>query len=421
MTSQNNQLTSNSILRFSYSFILSGIIVIAGSLFTCCTETTENVSISRYPAGYDFAFTITDDPDEGRIEQKKAVYDYLDSIGMKISIGVWVFKNKRGSGNLSYYDQGISLENDEFLQYVRRLKEKGFELFVHTVSGGNDLRQETISGFHAYQRYFGAYPEHWVNHFTNLENIYWGYKRFNNPVMSFLYKTFKTDQFSGDDQHNQYFWGDYCQKYIKYVRGWATPDINTLKFNPSMPYHDPNKPYVRFWYACSDGANREMFNRLISRENVDRLIREKGTSIIYTHFASGFVDKNGTLNEETAELLRYLASHNNGWFVPVNVILDRFIAIRSIKIYEDDDRYLLVNTSGKTIENIAVEVRDKDGVLYKDMRYKPMVDAPSIITLDKLPGNTSISLLKISPGTKRFIPFKERVRLSASWLLSRFY
>ncbi len=381
----------------------------------------ESIRCSYYPPGYDFAFTITDDPDEGWLVEKRAVYEFLNSIGMKTSIGIWVFNNKRGSGNLKYYYQGVSLEDLEFLRYALDLKANGFELFLHTISGGNDLRDETIAGFEAYNNLFGEYPHHWVNHFTNYEDIYWGYKRFNNPIMQVLYKTFKPDKFTGDEPQSQYFWGDYCHKYIKYVRGWATSDINTLKFNPSMPYHDPYKPYVQYWYACSDGANREMFNRLISSENVDRLIRENGTAIIYTHFASGFVDKKGNLNEETKKLLANVAIHKNGWFVPVNVILDRFIAIRSIKIYEEEDRYVILNTSDKSADGIVLEVYDHKGVKYKNKMYRPKGGAPSRIVIDTLAGRSSLNLMKLFSGRQPNMSFCERARLSGSWLLSRFY
>lgn len=397
------------------------IIIMIGLFLVSCNASEEKVIISRYPPGYDFALTITDDPDDGWLEQKKSVYDFIDSLGMKTSIGVWVFNNKRGSGDLPYYNQGVSLESPGFLEYVTSLKAKGFEIFLHTVSGGNDQRYETISGFNTYRKYFNEYPNHWINHFTNYENVYWGYKRFNSAIMQFLYKTHKTDKFIGDEPKSRYFWGDYCKKYIKYVRGWATSNINTLKFNPSMPYHDPYKPYVKYWYACSDGANRESFNRLLSRENIDRLIREKGTAIIYTHFASGFVDKKGTLNEETRNLLTYVASHKNGWFVPVNVILDRFIAIRSIKIIEEEDRYIIVNTSNKSADGIVLELYDNKGVTYQDKLYRSIGDAPSRIVIDTMAGGSSLNLMKVFPDRKPYMSFIERARLSGSWLISRFY
>jgi hypothetical protein len=379
------------------------------------------IHISPYPAGYNFAFTITDDPDDGWIEEKKVVYDFLDSLGMKTSIGVWVFDNKTGSGNLSYYYQGVTLENPEYLASVKSLKNKGFELFLHTVTGGNDERNETIAGFETYKKYFGEYPNHWINHFTNYENMYWGYKRFNNPVMRWVYRIYKHKEFQGDDPQSKYFWGDLCQKHIKYVRGWATSDLNTLKFNPSMPYHDPYKPYVKYWYACSDGENKNKFNKLIISRNVDKLIQEKGTSIIYTHFAKGFVDKNGNLNADTKKLLAYIASHKNGWFVPINVMMERFEANRSIKVYEEDDRYIIVNTGKSALEKLEIEATVPEGVYYNGNLYKGTIKEPSKLIINSLNPGVAINIMKAIPINKQYLDFSERICLSTSWLISRFY
>ena len=43
--------------------------------------------------------------------------------------------------------------------------------------------------------------------------------------------------------------------------------------------------------------------------------------IVYTHFASGFVDKNGDVNPEFKEKIKYL-SDQNAWFAPTGDILD---------------------------------------------------------------------------------------------------
>jgi hypothetical protein len=88
-----------------------------------------------------------------------------------------------------------------------------------------------------------------------------------------------------------------------------------------MPYHDPQRPYVNFWFSASDGGNVTLFNRLLLKDNVDRLAREGGICIVYTHFGNGFVSSDGTVNGDTMERLQYLAS-KNGYFVPVRKLLD---------------------------------------------------------------------------------------------------
>lgn len=387
-------------------------------IFITSRSKTLPIMILPYPAGYNFAFTITDDPDDGWLEEKKVVYDFLSSIGLKISAGVWVFDNKTGSGETPYYHQGISLENEELLKYTLALKNRGFEIFLHTVSGGNDTREDTIKGFEIYKKYFNKYPHHWINHWTNYEDIYWGYKRFNNPLMKKIYQIKSKIIFQGDNPDSDYFWGDYCKKYIKYVRGWATNKLNTISVNPGMPYYDSEKPCVNYWYGCSDGANVDRFNKLITRQNVDNLIREKGTAIIYTHFAKGFVDKKGRLNTATKELLTYVSQHKDGWFVPVNIILDRFLALRKINIFENSQSYFIVNSGKTEIKNLSIEVNDISGVIWKEKIYK-FNKKPAKLIIEKLTPGVVITLEKVGGKQEANISFKEKFFMALGWIRSR--
>jgi hypothetical protein len=87
-----------------------------------------------------------------------------------------------------------------------------------------------------------------------------------------------------------------------------------------MPYHDPDRPDVNYWYASSEGANLDSFNRMISERNQDRLEADGGACIMYTHFAYGFV-QDGKLDPRFRSLMERL-SKKNGWFVPVARLLD---------------------------------------------------------------------------------------------------
>ena len=129
------------------------------------------------------------------------------------------------------------------------------------------------------------------------------------------------DGFEGNLEGSEYFWGDIARERITYVRNFVFKDINVLKINPSMPYHDDKRSYVNYWFSSSDGYEVETFNALLSRENLDRLEREGGLCVVYTHFAAGFVDEDGELNLETRERLEDLSSRN-GYFVPVSEMLD---------------------------------------------------------------------------------------------------
>ena len=87
-----------------------------------------------------------------------------------------------------------------------------------------------------------------------------------------------------------------------------------------MPYHDPLRPYVNLWFASTEGPHVREFVDCINEDAQDRLEEEGGACIMYTHFASGFLEK-GKLNTHFKTLIQRL-SRKNGWFVPVSTILD---------------------------------------------------------------------------------------------------
>jgi hypothetical protein len=87
-----------------------------------------------------------------------------------------------------------------------------------------------------------------------------------------------------------------------------------------MPYSDGTKPFVRQWFAGSEGAEVNAYNDMLREENQDRLEAEGGACIMYTHFGSGFV-AGGELNARFDQLMTRM-SRKNGWFVPVSTLLD---------------------------------------------------------------------------------------------------
>jgi hypothetical protein len=119
------------------------------------------------------------------------------------------------------------------------------------------------------------------------------------------------------------FWGDVCRDKIKYVRNFVFGDINTLNACPQMPYNDPERPFVNYWFASSEGPGVDSFARMIRESNQDRLEREGGACIMYTHFAAGF-STNGRLDGDFRRLMLRL-SQKNGWFVPVAALLDHLL------------------------------------------------------------------------------------------------
>jgi hypothetical protein len=130
----------------------------------------------------------------------------------------------------------------------------------------------------------------------------------------------------GHVQGDPLFWGDLCRTHVKYVRNFVLGGINTLRACPWMPYHDPARPLVNYWFASAPGKDCRTFNQTVSERQQDRLEAEGGACIMYTHFGAEFV-QNGRLNGRFQQLMRRLAA-KQGFFVPVGELLDYLLQQR---------------------------------------------------------------------------------------------
>ena len=271
----------------------------------------------QWPENRSFAFTIFDDPDAQTIDGCRAVYDFLADLGFRTTIGVWPCRPTREPNSA-----GETCGNEEYLAYVHGLQTQGFEIGYHNTTPHSSFREEIVEGLRLFRGYFGQ--EHQItmaNHY-NAEAIYWGSDRLSGP-RRMLYRALQpgnSGRFFGNVLGSAYFWGDLCQEQVRYCRNFVFPEINTLRVCPFMPYHDPQKPFVRYWYASSEGANVESFVRTLSEPNQDRLEREGGACLMYAHFGHGFV-RNGILDPRFRSLMTSL-SKRNGWFVPAAPLLD---------------------------------------------------------------------------------------------------
>jgi hypothetical protein len=280
----------------------------------------------EWPDGKQFAFTIFDDPDFDTVENAAAVYSFLDELGMRTTKAVWPI---RGNGTPEV--GGTTCEDERYLRLMLALKEKGFEIALHNVTYHTSTREETIRGLEVFHQLFGHHPYSMANHTGCSESIYWGRARLSGAQRT-IYDILrlKPDRYDavyqGHIETSPLFWGDLCRDKIKYLRNFALSDINTLKACPVMPYRDPARPYVNYWFAASEGPRVESFNHTISEANQDRLMNEGGACIMYTHLATGFVE-GGKLNRRFKFLMERLSSMN-GWFVPVRTLLDFILQVR---------------------------------------------------------------------------------------------
>ena len=100
------------------------------------------------------------------------VYDYLYTKGLLTTKSVWT----RNGDNSKEYESlnGDTLENKDYLEWVKNLFNKGFEICLHSTSWSRSSREEIIESFSLFENYFGRSStliQH--NDSRECESIYW--------------------------------------------------------------------------------------------------------------------------------------------------------------------------------------------------------------------------------------------------------
>ena len=262
------------------------------------------------------------------------VYELLADLGFRTTKSVWPLH-----GHDRPRAGGTTCEDRAYRAWVEMLQREGFEIGLHNVTFHTSPRDQTIRGLERFRELFGEYPSVHTNHTGCRESMYWGHDRLsgvNRTVYSVLNLLKQRREFEGHVEASPLFWGDLCQDKIKYVRNFVHRDINTLKYCPEMPYHDPARPYVNYWFASTEGPDVNTFVRALREADQDRLEREGGACIMYTHFGAGFAPE-GHIDPRFARLMRRLGA-KNGWFVPVTSLLDYLLAAKGQHQITDDQR-----------------------------------------------------------------------------------
>lgn len=281
----------------------------------------------EYPGGKRFAFTIIDDTDVATVENVAPVYSLLDELGLRITKTVWPLDCPEGSRNFS---TSQTLEDPEYRRFVVDLQRRGFEIASHGATMESSVRERTLAGFERLRETFGRYPRIHANHAFNRENLYWGEERLDQPIVRRVYDRFNAvpvGHYLGHVQGSPYWWGDFCVEHVEYVRNLTFGEINLARVNPSMPYHDPQRPLVRWWFSAADAEDCAEFNQLIRPESQERLEREGGFCVVATHLGKRF-STNGEVDPLTRERLEMLAARP-GWFPTLGELLDWLRARRT--------------------------------------------------------------------------------------------
>jgi hypothetical protein len=206
---------------------------------------------------------------------------------------------------------------------VLALHRQGFEIGLHNVAPVNSSRARVQQGLARFQELFGQSPAVQCNHGFCRDNLYWGEARLSGwrRALFRLYSGGNRAEIAfGHVEGSAEFWGDWALEQIRYVRNFTFDQINTLRACPVMPYHDPSKPYVNYWFATTNASSPKYFRQNFSRQKIDALVAEGGLCIAYVHFGAEFY-RDGQLDDYFRELVEYIA-RQDGWFAPVSEVLD---------------------------------------------------------------------------------------------------
>lgn len=276
-----------------------------------------------WPDGRQFAFTIVDDTDCATVENVGPVYQFLIDQGILTTKTVWPLapaqKPVKGGG---------TLEERRYRDWVLDLQRHGVEIAFHGATDHSSPRERTVQALDYFRDVLARDPRIYAAHTGQIEGMYWGESRLDGSVRAVYRAVHRLKRihcsYEGHVKRSPYFWGDICRDRVTYMRNLAFKEINTLRQDPMMPYHDPRRPYVRYWFSSSDGSKVGDFCELLSEVNQDRLLEEGGACIAYVHFAYGFMEGQ-QIHREFARLMRRLAALP-GWFVPASTLLDHLKA-----------------------------------------------------------------------------------------------
>jgi len=286
-----------------------------------------------------YYFTMIDDTDDATLENVAPVYELLYEYKIFITKTVWVYPPR------DKYSFGDSLQRKEYLEFIKDLCAKGFEIGIHNVGSGDYNRAEILKGIEEFKDKLGFYPKIHVNHSYNKDSIYGGYKRFNWPfnyIVKLLYPQYSS-VFLGDESSSKYFWGDKHKKVIKFSRNHEFKGINTLKYDPYMPYIDPNRSeYGNYWYSTTFAPNPWVYNKVITKQNIDKLNDQNGSCILFTHL--GYFVRDGVIDEGFKNSLKMMKESNAGIFLTVSELLETIADKREIN---GEKRYPLISRHQK--------------------------------------------------------------------------
>ncbi len=304
------------------------------------------------PYPYKAGICVTDDTDAATLAQTKTVYDFLLGKNFLTTKTVWALKPNEKCGIPPTPDstlRGITLQDEQYLNYCKLLKHNGYEISLHGASAGNNGRGSTKNAFELLENKIGM-SDTFICHSKNADNIYWNDKITSIFPFNFFLKIINKFECSGELESSPYFWGDICYKKINQIRLYRTRCINTLKKNPSMPYYKPNQKYVNGWFA----ATKRSISDCAKKENLDKLISENGLTVLY-QYMHRYANEDGVLNQNFVTAINSITANPNIKVDTVSNTMKRLRIIQGIYIFYSKRNIWLINTNNTIVKSLQIQ------------------------------------------------------------------
>lgn len=325
------------------------------------TSPRKEWSVSLYPDGYNFAFTIIHDADSAYSRRLAPLMDVFDELGLKITVTVFTFwadwaqegniwlhwRRQEGSEQAFFAPVAVPLIDEEEREFYQQLAARGHEIGMHSPSDTSDRRGDVMQAFAYFKRVFGHYPTVYVEHSEQSNK--------------------EAQHNKGSDPQSLYYTTDLLNQYGSWV--WvggpgALPNAAHAKFYDVLAANgSPFSTFAAEQYGIVKGfirtgkwkeANGEGFLRWYSEGNIDSLEKNRGLALVYTHLDSQWLDPEiKKMRASIQSRLRYLAA-KDGWFVPAGRILDRVWAMQSLALSYDDESVTISNTGSQTLDGVTV-------------------------------------------------------------------
>ncbi|HXQ23285.1 MAG TPA: hypothetical protein VN812_16530 [Candidatus Acidoferrales bacterium] len=333
--------------------------------------------ISVYPDARELAFTLVHDADSAYSRRLAPLFEVFDRLGLKLTVtafafwadwahegAIWRKWSQSSDPEVRYLaPKAVPIVDPVEQEFYLGLAASGHEIGLHTPSETSDQRQRVIDAFEYNKRVFGDYPSVYVEHSRRSKKDAQGNEG-SNPESIY----YNTDILN---HYKPWIWVDGPGALANEGgEGSLTiPSTGSPLSALALERYGITKGFVRTGRWRNAGGHG--FLEWYTEHTIDDLEKQNGIALVYTHLDFDWLDL-GTkrMHRPLEERLGYLAS-KHGWFVPASRILDRFVAVRELRLVCDEMSLRVTNPGRERMEGLTVVAPRGESLSVGDRILKP--------------------------------------------------